>query len=88
MLLEASYPVRGINAVIYGGVPIGAGLSSSAAIEVAFGLAFGLARGLTVPERGADSPVPEGGKRVRRQQLRDHGPVDFGPWQERLRPAD
>ena len=39
-LLEAGYRIGGIEAVVGGDVPIGAGLSSSAAVEVAFGLAF------------------------------------------------
>jgi galactokinase len=39
-LHEAGLPVRPIEAIIYGNVPIGAGLSSSAAIEVACALAF------------------------------------------------
>lgn len=34
-LLKAGEPVRGFNAVLYGNVPLGSGLSSSAAIEVA-----------------------------------------------------
>jgi len=39
-LLEAGYEIGGIEAVVGGDVPIGAGLSSSAAVEVAFALAF------------------------------------------------
>ena len=39
-LLEAGYKIGGIEAVVGGDVPIGAGLSSSAAVEVIFGLAF------------------------------------------------
>lgn len=39
-LLEAGYRIGGIEAVVGGDVPIGAGLSSSAAVEVAFALAF------------------------------------------------
>jgi galactokinase len=35
MLISAGYPLRGVEGVIYGDVPIGSGLSSSAAIEVA-----------------------------------------------------
>jgi galactokinase len=39
-LMKAGYPVKGFNAVIMGNVPLGAGLSSSAAVECA--LAFAL----------------------------------------------
>lgn len=38
---KAGYPVKGFNAVLYGDVPLGSGLSSSAALEV--GTAFFLA---------------------------------------------
>jgi galactokinase len=34
-LLKAGHPIRGFNAVLEGNIPLGAGLSSSAAIEVA-----------------------------------------------------
>jgi galactokinase len=47
---RAGYDVRGLDAVVAGNVPIGAGLSSSAAIEVAFALAFRDATGLDLPE--------------------------------------
>lgn len=39
-LQRSGYPVRGLEAVISGNVPIGAGLSSSAALEVAAATAF------------------------------------------------
>ena len=60
-LLQASgKTVAGIDAVISGDVPIGAGLSSSAALSVAATFAF-LTAG---SERGADSfPVPEDEKK-------------------------
>jgi len=40
MLRRAAYPLRGVDAVITGDVPIGAGLSSSAAVEVATAYMF------------------------------------------------
>ena len=40
IFLEASLAIGGLNAVITGDVPIGAGLSSSAAVEVATGYTF------------------------------------------------
>lgn len=48
VLQEAGYPLRGMNAAIEGDVPLGAGLSSSAAMEVAALLAFEVAGGFRV----------------------------------------
>jgi galactokinase len=48
-LLAAGYPVRGMDALIHGDVPIGAGLSSSAAMEMAAIQTFSAAGGFTVP---------------------------------------
>jgi galactokinase len=48
-LSEAGYPLRGADMLIHGNVPIGSGLSSSAALEMAAAQAFGAAGGFTVP---------------------------------------
>ncbi len=48
-LLAAGYPLSGLDAVIQGNVPIGSGLSSSAALEMAAVQAFAAAGGFTVP---------------------------------------
>jgi galactokinase len=48
-LLEAGYPLEGANLLISGEVPLGAGLSSSAAIEVATALALTSVGGVSVP---------------------------------------
>ena len=48
-LLAAGYPVVGFDGLIQGDVPIGAGLSSSAAVELAAVQAFSAAGGFTVP---------------------------------------
>ncbi len=48
VLQDAGYPLRGMNAVIEGDVPLGAGLSSSAAMEVAALLAFEAVGGFRV----------------------------------------
>jgi galactokinase len=47
-LAQAGKPLNGANLYIYGDVPLGAGLSSSAAVEVAIGFALLNQSGLTV----------------------------------------
>ena len=49
VLRDEGYPLRGANLVIDGQVPIGSGLSSSAAIEVATALALTSLGGVTIP---------------------------------------
>jgi galactokinase len=48
-LQQAGYPPSGANLVIHGEIPIGAGLSSSASLEVSVTLAITSLAGLTVP---------------------------------------
>ncbi|OQA45869.1 MAG: Galactokinase [Chloroflexi bacterium ADurb.Bin325] len=48
-LLAAGYRLRGLDAVIQGNVPVGSGLSSSAALEMASVQAFAAAGEFTVP---------------------------------------
>ena len=50
LLIEAGYTLRGANMLVAGDVPIGAGLSSSAAVEIATALAFKSLNNLTIPE--------------------------------------
>lgn len=52
-LKEHGYPLRGVEMLIRGTVPIGSGLSSSAALEMASVQAFAAAGGFTVPPREA-----------------------------------
>ena len=51
ILAEEGYPLKGANLFIDGQVPMGSGLSSSAAIEVATALALTSLGGVTVPLR-------------------------------------
>ena len=48
-LLKAGYPIGGFNLVVDGDVPIGAGLSSSAAVECATAFALNQLFGLNIP---------------------------------------
>jgi galactokinase len=52
-LADAGYPLIGIDAVVQGSVPIGSGLSSSAALEMASVQAFSGAGGFRVPPEQA-----------------------------------
>ena len=70
-LMAAGYPVRGMDAVVQGDVPIGAGLSSSAALEMA------LARRRGPLEGGLPRPTSRGdplGPRTARPRAVDRLP--------------
>lgn len=49
-LAQVGLAVNGLDAAVAGNIPIGGGLSSSAAVEVAFALAFRQASGLDLPD--------------------------------------
>ena len=49
VIQAAGYPLRGANLMVDGRVPLGAGLSSSAALELATVLALGSVSGLQIP---------------------------------------
>ena len=49
-MTEAGFELRGLDAAVAGDVPIGGGLSSSAAVEIAFGAAFRQASDLDLPD--------------------------------------
>lgn len=74
----------GADLVISGNVPQGAGLSSSASLEVAVGTVFQQLYHL--PLDGAQIALNgRGGKPVRRLQLRHHGSADFSAGQKTTR---
>lgn len=50
LLIEAGYALKGTNMLVAGDVPIGVGLSSSAAVEIATALAFKSLNNLTISE--------------------------------------
>lgn len=77
----------GADLVIAGNVPQGAGLSSSAALEVAVGRAAG-ALSAAAGRRSAGAEWPGGGEPIRRLQLRHHGPADLRARPARQRSAD
>ena len=86
-LSYSSSTLIGANLLIEGDVPQGAGLSSSASLEVAVGYAL-----LDVARR-CDRPhetriaVPKSRERVCGCALRNHGPVYFQPWARWPRPV-
>jgi galactokinase len=61
MLQRIGHPARGANLLVHGGVPMGAGLSSSAAIEVASALAL-------ISLNGAMFPLPQIAKLCQRSE--------------------
>ena len=75
MLKEVGHPVSGASLLVRGEVPIGAGLSSSAAIEVASALALMSLNGtrLSLPE--VAKLCQRDGKRIHRRAGWHYGPV-------------
>jgi galactokinase len=79
-LQRAGYPVQGANLLLRGEVPMGAGLSSSAAVEVASALALMSLNGTLFPN------LPTRGKCLCRRQGRNYGPIRILPGQGGTRP--
>ncbi len=76
-LEQAGFRLRGANLLIESEVPMGAGLSSSAAIEVATALALADQSGWSAGPRPIGAALPKSGKRIRRRACRHYGPVRF-----------
>ena len=78
MLERAGRRLQGADLVVSTDVPLGSGLSSSAALEVSVGAcAAHRLRSPVRPDRGRED-LPEGGERLCRHALRHHGPVRLG----------
>ena len=75
---QRGYVVGDLDVVIESTVPLGGGLSSSAALGSRHGHAVGGGHrpDLGTGREGAD--LPEGRARLRRHALRDHGPIHVG----------
>ena len=80
MVLEQSgHVLRGANLLILGDVPIGSGLSSSAALEIASGFALLTTAGIPV-DRTELAKLCQRGKRNCRSASRNHGPIHLVFW--------
>ena len=88
VLHEEGLATTGMNAVVLGNVPLGAGLSSSAAMLVASGLAFATASELELDPVRSSAAGAAGRKRLHRGQSRHHGSVHFFARPERSCPPD
>jgi galactokinase len=85
VLQSKGYPVRGANLLIDGRVPIGSGLSSSAAIEVSTALALTKLGGVTIPLLEVARLCQRAGKHLYRRSVRHYGSVCFLFWTRTLR---
>ncbi|MCK7483564.1 MAG: hypothetical protein M0C28_45965 [Candidatus Moduliflexus flocculans] len=81
--LKAGYRVGGFNCVFGGDIPIGAGMSSSAALEGGLAFALNALSGLKHRRPDPGQAGPESRERVRGRPLRHHGPVH-----QHLRPGE
>ena len=76
---SAGLPVCGLDVVVDGDVPIGAGLSSSAALEMATARALCALPRASPWDAARDGEArPAGREPLRRRELRHHGPVRLG----------
>ncbi len=83
ILAGEGHRIPGFSLSLWGDVPLGSGLSSSAAVEVATALAVTSLLGRHLSRPGAGAALPAGGKRVCRRELRHHGSVHLRQWRRR-----
>ena len=76
---RSGFRLRGANILIRGEIPTGAGLSSSASVEVAAGYALMKNSELDVDPRGACEARPTRRKRIRGRALRHYGSIHRVP---------
>jgi hypothetical protein len=74
-LRQERFESGGFNMSLTGDVPLGAGLSSSASLEVAAAMAFAGKREGNASVEDVSDAVPKGGERVCRSKERNHGSV-------------
>ena len=82
MLHKRRKRLLGANMAIQGDVPLGSGLSSSAALEVASAMVFKTLNEFEMDGTGDGAPLPGRGEPVRGRELRHHGPVHLMPGKE------
>ena len=84
---EEGHEIDSFRAAFAGDVPLGSGLSSSAAIEAATALALDALFGLGHRPQRPGRPLPAGRERLRWRRQRHHGPVCLPALRGRGRPA-
>jgi len=86
-LQQQGHKLQGLNMVVSGNVPQGAGLSSSASLEVAVGVALSQFNRLNLDGKAIALTGRQAVKRFCGCQLRHYGPIYFRAGQQGPRPA-
>jgi galactokinase len=85
-LTDAGYTLSGWQGVLAGNIPIGAGLSSSAALEVAIGKTFCVASNHDLSPTTISFAQSQGRGQMGWCECWHYGPVDFRSWERRSCP--
>ena len=83
---QAGLPVMGMEASYSSNIPIGSGLSSSAAVEVAFAQAFKTLGKWDIDRMTLVKLTQQAGKRLCRRKFRHHGSIRGSVWAKGPRP--